>query len=98
MGVPLVVFAATSVAYIALGNPIEPSAVLQQVPIYALPLVFALSMVFVFLLGGGQEELGWRGFALPRLLNRFDAVIASLVLGAVWAVWVIYWRIGGLKL
>ncbi|USZ73560.1 CPBP family intramembrane glutamic endopeptidase [Natronosalvus halobius] len=87
LGVPLVVFAATSIVYLALGNAIEPSDVLQQVPVYALPLIFVFNMVFVFLLGGGQEELGWRGFALPRLLDRFDAVTASLVIGVVWAIW-----------
>lgn len=83
LGIPLVVFGATSGVYIALGNPIEPLASLQQIPLYALPLIFALNMVFVFFLGSGQEELGGRGFTLPRLLDRFDAVTASLVIGAV---------------
>ncbi len=33
------------------------------------------------------EELGWRGFALPRLLAGRSALAASLILGAVWGVW-----------
>lgn len=87
LGIPLVLFAAVSLIYAALGNPIEPLASRQQIPLFAVLLIFAFNVVFVFLLGGGQEELGWRGFALPRLLERFDAVTASLVIGAVWAVW-----------
>ena len=33
------------------------------------------------------EEMGWRGFALPMLLRRFSPVMASIVLGTMWAAW-----------
>jgi len=33
------------------------------------------------------EEIGWRGFALPRLQTRFNSLTASLILGGLWAVW-----------
>ena len=33
------------------------------------------------------EEIGWRGFALPRLQKRHNALIATLIVGILWALW-----------
>lgn len=48
-----------------------------------------LFYVFAFglLQGPLGEELGWRGFLLPRLLQRYSPLSASVILGIVWAAW-----------
>jgi membrane protease YdiL (CAAX protease family) len=53
-----------------------------------------LYQLFFFNLTG--EEIGWRGFALPRLLARTNPIIASLVLTFFWAIWhALYWDASG---
>lgn len=49
--------------------------------------IFLPTVLFMALLGGGQEELGWRGFVLPRLERRFRPWSAAIALGIIWAVW-----------
>jgi len=46
----------------------------------------AVALVFAFPNTLG-EELGWRGFALPRLQAKHNALVSSIVLGLFWAVW-----------
>ncbi len=39
------------------------------------------------LLAGSLEEIGWTGFATPRLLNKYNALTAGFILGLLWACW-----------
>lgn len=50
-------------------------------------VVVALVMVAVFFLAAVCEELGWMGYAIDPLQERFNALEASLILGMLWAAW-----------
>lgn len=46
-----------------------------------------LVSLLLFGIKGPVEEIGWRGFALPMLQRSMSPLVASIVLGVIWAVW-----------
>ncbi len=52
------------------------------------PSTILITLLLGFFFNGAfPEELGWRGFALEPLLNRFGFIKANLFLGVIWCVW-----------
>jgi len=52
------------------------------------PLMIVPTFLAMFFIGGSfQEEFGWRGYALPRLLRKWNPAAASIILGSVWGFW-----------
>jgi len=81
VALPLLVVALASAAIALLGTDLDPSLLRSRGP------AVLASYLTVALVGGGNEEPGWRGFALPRLQERYAPVPATLLLGVVWAFW-----------
>ncbi|MBD3170915.1 CPBP family intramembrane metalloprotease [Candidatus Bathyarchaeota archaeon] len=61
--------------------PDEPYITMNLSPNTAIPWMFFLFLVSII------EETGWRAYALPRLLEQYTPLTASLILGTMWAVW-----------
>lgn len=80
-------------AIVALGSAISAAAGLQELspktsaPAHLLVLDVLLTGLLYIFHGGGLEEPGWRGFALPLLQKRFSPLRASLFLAIAWAAW-----------
>ena len=80
IAIPVVIMAASAVLPgKEVGTPsfVGPAVVIG-------PLIQAVA----FLIGGPiQEEVGWRGFALPILQERLRPLQAAVVLGIIWGGW-----------
>jgi membrane protease YdiL (CAAX protease family) len=51
------------------------------------PFLLAPVFFIIYFFAAACEELGWTGYAIDSLQNRWGALTASLILGVVWQIW-----------
>ena len=78
---PFVLAGLTAALAVAAGAPVRGTG--DYTNWRAITFFFLSTVIIV----GLFEEVGWRGFALPRLQLRLNAIWAALVLGVLWALW-----------
>ena len=77
---PVVIFVAGQVLTKLMGLTGAPAAIPSN------PLLFFVAVLTV-ILSNTSEEIGWRGFALPHLQKRHNALSATLIVGLLWSLW-----------
>jgi len=74
--------------YLALAVGLDVANTLFPAEISIAPIVLAIPyFILMLLIGGGQEEFGWRGYAQEPLQEKFGVIPASFVIGVIWGTW-----------
>jgi hypothetical protein len=78
--VPLLINGSSQLIGMAIGLDIPAS------PLPDLWLYFPTFLMVTFI-GGGQEELGWRGYLQGELMEKYGLVRTSSFIGLIWGLW-----------
>ena len=95
IGLPLVIHVISH--YLSLAVGLDVAQTLFPAEISVSPVLLAIPYFFLMLIiGGGQEEFGWRGYAQEPLQEKIGVIPASLLIGAIWGLWHLpLWFMGG---
>ena len=83
-------FALTYMAGIKLSVALLHRATLGEWPAFGetnVVLLLAATLASTLTFAQAGEEVGWRGYALPRMMPRFGLGLSSVLLGVIWAAW-----------
>lgn len=51
------------------------------------PFYMGFILIVPMIIGGGLEEIGWRGFLQSKMEERFSAFSSTLIIAVIWAIW-----------
>ena len=80
-GICIITFSVISLAAAGLNKFMFSAFFIWDLNVYPIHFLVSLAIALFLDAGGLFEENGWRGFALPLLLQHFSPLNASLVLG-----------------
>lgn len=84
IGIPVLFFALGGLSYFMTLTFVSEFQPMQTIPWAMTPLVF---LQILFIGGALGEEMGWRGFAQPRMNKLMSPFLVSLILGLAWSLW-----------
>ena len=85
-----------SIAGISLLLAMLSGETIPELIVFSQPWLILGNFVYIFFLWGPiQEEFGWRGYVLPQLQTRHNALVSSVILWLVWVfgtcLWILCW-------
>ena len=69
------------------GQPLHQFMFLPQAPDQALQGVNFLGLLIVLFISCSLEEIGWRGYGIDSLNNKFNLWQTSLIFATIWSLW-----------
>ena len=86
LGLPLIIHVIAH--YLAIAVGLDVAQTLFPAEISIAPVILAIPyFILMLVIGGGQEEFGWRGYAQEPLQDKIGVIPASLVIGVIWGIW-----------
>jgi membrane protease YdiL (CAAX protease family) len=86
LALPVLIHAIAHYLALAVGLDVAKTLIPTEIPVA--PIVLAIpTFILMLVIGGGQEEFGWRGYAQEPLQEKIGVIPASLVIGVIWGIW-----------
>ncbi len=86
LGLPIIIHLIAH--YLALAVNLDVAQTLFPADMGTPAIILAIPyFILMMLIGGGQEEFGWRGYAQEPLQEKLGVIPASLVIGVIWGFW-----------